>query len=128
MGSPTLDLALCDVLDDFTAAVDAEVMARAFPGLRVAAGVWPDGSNMVLVRTETGGGFGFGFDPTAAEQDLRVAIADGMQNGFIDALRTAVPICPGHPHPLRPQLRDVARWECPRDRNFWSCPIGSYAR
>jgi hypothetical protein len=57
---------------------------------------------------------------------LIVALADGLQQAFIEHLWAARPVCPLHEHPLSArELDGQACWTCP-STGGWSCPIGSY--
>jgi hypothetical protein len=55
-----------------------------------------------------------------------VAVADGLQQAFIEHLWAARPVCPLHEHPLSASdAEGQACWTCPSS-GVWSCPIGSY--
>lgn len=62
-----------------------------------------------------------GVERTQAE----IATAEQLQDHAIELLGgAAVPPCPGHPHPLEPQVVDgVPMWTCPRDPDHHRVPI-----
>lgn len=70
-----------------------------------------------------------GFEVAVAPQPssaLTVAVADGLQQAFIEHLWQARPVCPLHEHPLSAEdAEGQARWSCPTT-GVWSCPIGTY--
>jgi hypothetical protein len=70
-----------------------------------------------------------GFEVAVAPQlcsALTVAVADGLQQAFIEHLWQARPLCPLHAHPLSAEdAEGQARWICPTS-GAWSCPIGAY--
>lgn len=70
-----------------------------------------------------------GFEVAVSSQRcsaFTVAVADGLQQAFIERLWQARPQCPLHEHPLSPEdAEGQARWTCPTT-GAWSCPIGAY--
>lgn len=63
---------------------------------------------------------------TGSVEQLRRDIAARLQDTFVEEYSRPLPPCPGHQHPLVPEVRDVAVWECPYDPGHWSCRIGDY--
>jgi hypothetical protein len=89
-------------------------------------GYYPDEEldqfGVVLFRETDGMGFGFGVLTNAGQAELRVALAEGLQENFSElreAWGQARPECPGHSHPMTPVERDRAAW--------WACPVDGRA-
>jgi hypothetical protein len=57
---------------------------------------------------------------------LRGELAARLQDAFVEEYGRPLPPCPGHQHPLTPEVREVAVWLCPYDPGHWSCRIGDY--
>ncbi|MEV6606796.1 hypothetical protein [Kutzneria sp. NPDC051319] len=62
----------------------------------------------------------------AGVEQLRRNLAERLQDVFIEEYGRPLPPCPGHEHPLVPEVRDAAMWVCPNDPGHWSCRIGDY--
>jgi hypothetical protein len=62
----------------------------------------------------------------ASMEQLRGDLAAKLQDAFVEEYGRPLPPCPGHEHPLVPEVRDAAVWECPYDPGHWSCRIGDY--
>ncbi|CUU56401.1 hypothetical protein Ga0074812_107285 [Parafrankia irregularis] len=59
--------------------------------------------------------------PTTDPAELAVDLANWLQDALADAwISDPAPACPGHPHPLRPEVHDGAPW--------WACPAGGLVR
>ncbi|KPM51634.1 hypothetical protein CcI49_17540 [Frankia sp. CcI49] len=59
--------------------------------------------------------------PTTDPAELAVDLAGWLQDALADAwISDPAPVCPGHPHPLRPEVHDGAPW--------WACPAGGLVR
>ncbi|QUQ70292.1 hypothetical protein [Kutzneria sp. CA-103260] len=59
-------------------------------------------------------------------EQLRRDLAERLQDAFVEEYGRPLPPCPGHEHPLVPEVREVAVWQCPNDPGHWSCRIGDY--
>lgn len=117
-------------------AVDAVIVDLQEPvPLSLSVGYLPDESwedCAVVHIQEPGtvlGSFGFGVPTHGTEADLRIAIAEGIQEHLPElpqAWAQARPRCPGHPHPATPaEVDGEAWWTCPRDSRAIA-RIGSY--
>lgn len=109
------------VLADLTYGLEAEADVTAQPVVG-GPGYWD-----IVAAFGDGTEIGFRVDvdgqPPAA---LLAAVADGLQTAFIEHLRSAVPLCPGHPHPLTAATRgDAGVWICPATGET-RCAIGDY--
>jgi len=62
----------------------------------------------------------------AGVEQLKRDLAERLQDAFVEEYGRPLPPCPGHQHPLTPEVRDVAVWQCPYDPGHWSCRIGDY--
>lgn len=68
----------------------------------------------------------------AGVEQLRRDLAAKLQDTFVEEYGRPLPPCPGHDHPLAPELRahvdggPRAVWQCPHDPGHWSCRIGDY--
>ena len=79
---------------------------------------------IVMLNFADGSRTGFEVVSCQGMGTLGAAVADGLQQGLIDYLQTAVPRCPSHEHPLvAEEIEGVAVWSCPRSGETW--PIGS---
>jgi hypothetical protein len=58
-------------------------------------------------------------------EDAVAATANQIQDHAIEATHgTALPVCPGHHHPLQAVVRNgIAQWICPKDPSHHSEPI-----
>jgi hypothetical protein len=52
----------------------------------------------------------------ASVEQLRGDLAAKLQNAFVEEYGKPLPPCPGHEHPLAPEVHDVAVWLCPSTR------------
>jgi hypothetical protein len=83
--------------------------------LRISLGEEPGGAETVAVYFTTG----------VPRQDAVVATASQIQDHAIEAAHgSALPLCPGHRHPLHAGARHgVAYWTCPKDPSHHNEPI-----
>ena len=60
-----------------------------------------------------------------APEDAIVATASQLQDHAIEATGgSALPACPGHPHPLSARVLDgIAQWVCPKDPTHHREPV-----
>jgi len=59
--------------------------------------------------------------PATEAAELRVDIAEWLQTALADeGISDAVPPCPGHPHPMRPEAHEGQAW--------WACPTNGPVR
>jgi len=59
--------------------------------------------------------------PATEAAELRVDIAEWLQTALADeGISDAVPPCPGHPHPMRPEAHEGQVW--------WACPTNGPVR
>lgn len=67
------------------------------------------------------------FSPALPEPHAVVQLATHLQDHAIEAASSfgaALPPCPGHQHPLNPEVADgVAVWVCPRSPEHYQRPI-----
>ena len=68
----------------------------------------------------------------AGVEQLQRDLAAKLQDVFVEEYGRPLPPCPGHQHPLAPEVRASAGgqhravWQCPYDPGHWSCRIGDY--
>ena len=65
------------------------------------------------------------FTAGAPREDAIVATASQLQDHAIEATGgSALPACPGHPHPLSARVLDgIAQWVCPKDPTHHTGPV-----
>jgi hypothetical protein len=119
-----------DVLVQAAELVLADLLDAAGPEVRLGFEAAPDAArswHVDAVFADMTAGFAVAVD-AERRSALIVAVADGLQQAFIEHLRAARPVCPLHAHPLSAgEVDGRASWTCP-STGGWACPIGSYHR
>lgn len=133
LGDRAPDWVVLDVIDTANGSAEggAEpdlVLTSSFGGAQATSPPGSDSSVVVVVGTEDGSQSVRGyFSPALPEPLAIVALAAHLQDHASESSSSfgaALPPCPGHPHPLSPEVADgVAVWVCPRSAEHYRRPI-----